>query len=205
MRLSFNTGFTLTELLVGLGILGLIAAFAVPKILTASAATTANAKVHKAAQAVVNGYEKWTQENGKTPNTSVQNVMSMVQHNGQITDGRVVDWAPNSSLDQISCVAYVGNVAQALCYLMPDSSIILFVNHFGGSSGTDLNFSNSGTTNALYFAVDPDGKDGPQDKSATTVSTLFLLSYNGRLRERGRLKNSTYSLQPQYTPDYYIQ
>ena len=203
MRLNFNTGFTLTELLVGLGILGLIAAFAVPKVLTASGAALANAKVHKATQAVAQGFEKWAQENGKNPTTSVQNIMSMVQHNGQITDGRIVDWAPNSH-DQIKCVASVGSYTDALCYQMPDASIVLFVNHFGGG-GTDLTFANAGTTNGLYFGVDPDGIDGPQDKSATGVSTAFVLSFNGRLRERGHLKNNTLSFQPQCTPDYYQQ
>lgn len=205
MRLNFNTGFTLTELLVGLGILGLIAAFAVPKVLTASGAALANAKVHKAAQAVANGLEKWTEQNGKSANTSVQNVMSMVQHNGQITDGRFVDWHANSvAYDKMKCVASIGSLTDALCYQMPDASIVLFVNHFGGG-GTDLTFANAGTTNGIYFGVDPDGRDGPQDKSATGVSTAFVLSFNGRLRERGHLKNNTHSFEPQYTPDYYQQ
>ena len=101
MRLSFNTGFTLTELLVGLGILGLIAAFAVPKVLTASGAALANAKVHKAAQAVVNGYEKWTQENGKNDTITLDQIMTMVQHNGRLTTG-IMDDHPNST-DVFNC------------------------------------------------------------------------------------------------------
>jgi prepilin-type N-terminal cleavage/methylation domain-containing protein len=207
MRLSFNfnTGFTLTELLVGLGILGLIAAFAVPKVLNASGAALANAKVHKGAQAVVQGFEKWTQENGKNPTTSVQNIMSMVQHNGQITDGRFVDWAP-TGYDQLQCVASIGSDTDALCYQMPDASVVMFVKHHSAGTGTDLSFSQTGL-NMLYFGVDPDGIDGPTEKSALGITTGFFLYYNGRLRERGHVKGNMAGpdRNSDITPDYYQQ
>ncbi len=199
MHLNIKAGFTLSELLVGLGIIGLIAAFAIPKVLNASSAALANAKVHKAAQAVANGLEKWTEQNGRSGETTPANIMNMVQHNGLITDGRLVDWVPNGDMDftcsPSSVSEYVGT-----CYQMPDGAVLYFI----GSATWDTFGGNA--DNTLYFGVDPDGITTDDDtQSNTSAATAFFISSNGRLRERGRLKNSNHSLQPQFTPEYYQQ
>ncbi|MCX5921513.1 MAG: prepilin-type N-terminal cleavage/methylation domain-containing protein [Candidatus Melainabacteria bacterium] len=179
MRLSFNTGFTLTELLVGLGILGLIAAFAVPKVLTASGAALANAKVHKAAQAVVNGYEKWTQENGKNDTITLDQIMTMVQHNGRLTTG-IMDDHPNST-DVFNCAT------NTTCYKMPDGAIIFFYTADGTFVGTSNN-------DAIHFLVDPDGRNtgvSSLSTSETGASVGFALYYNGRIRSRNNYRTNT--------------
>ena len=205
MRLSFNTGFTLTELLVGLGILGLIAAFAVPKVLTASGAALANAKVHKAAQAVVNGYEKWTQENGRNPTTTPVDVMTFVQHNGRITDGSKVDGVPSWLSSGLPCVADPVTGINGQCYRMPDGSILWFL----GNQTASANYSSFGSGNAynsLHFGVDPDGiYTAGTSKDSNSMSTAFFLSLNGRLRERGRAKGGPWAGETKHTPDYYQQ
>jgi prepilin-type N-terminal cleavage/methylation domain-containing protein len=199
MKLTIKNGFTMSELLIGLGILGLIAAFSVPKLLNVSNAALANAKVHKAAQAVVNGLERWTQENGRSASTTPADIMSVVQHNGLITDGRTVDWVPTEGTDfQCSLTASLGDRYQGLCYQMPDGAVLYFIaldyNTFGGNAA-----------NALYFGVDPDGITTDDDSNANTSNaTAFLVYRNGRLRDRGHLKVGN-ALQPQYTPTYYQQ
>ena len=198
MRLTVKTGFTLSELLVGLGIIGLIAAFAVPKVLNASGAAVANAKVHKAAQAVVNGYEKWVQENGNSENTTPANIMSIVQHNGLITDGRKMDFAPSYTED-FTCTDIPSHTTfTGICYKMPDGAVLFFRSGIYDTFGQNPD-------KALFFAVDPDGFNINDNSQANNSNaTAFWLYSNGRLRERGRLK-ILHASQPQYTPNYYRQ
>jgi prepilin-type N-terminal cleavage/methylation domain-containing protein len=202
MFLKFKQGFTMSELLIGLGILGLIAAFSVPKLLNVSNAALANAKVHKAAQAVVNGLEKWTQENGRSASTTPANIMNVVQHNGLITDGRSVDWTPGTS-DDFTCVTNPAADHESSCYQMPDGSVLFFILHWSSADFTSFGTS---PENSLYFGVDPDGiVTEDTSRSSTSNTTAFYLSFNGRLRERGRLKDGSNTLQPQWTPTYYQQ
>jgi prepilin-type N-terminal cleavage/methylation domain-containing protein len=198
MFLRIKKGFTLTELLVGLSILSLLGAVALPKILNASAGTTANAKVHNAAQAVTNGLERWTRENGRSNLTTPENIMSVVQHSGLAADGRVLDFTPSLNED-FTCRPTSTALYEGTCYQMSDGAILYFI----GSPTWDTFGGNA--NNALYFAIDPDGiasESISQDNNS--VATAFLLYANGRLRERGRLRGNN-SGEPQWTPNYYRQ
>ena len=195
MRLSFNTGFTLTELLVGLGILGLIAAFAVPKVLTASGAALANAKVHKAAQAVVNGYEKWKQNNGDSLGMTGADIMTFVNYTSVITDGRVVDIHPLTGDFTCSVTLTTTWPLGGPCYQMPDGSMVFFMGHTGVAFTAN-------DASPLYFGVDPDAiESGANTQANNGIGTAFFLYKNGRLRERGHLKGA--GDKPQFTPNYY--
>jgi prepilin-type N-terminal cleavage/methylation domain-containing protein len=195
MFLRVKVGFTLSELLVALAVLGLIAAFAVPKVLTASWNATANAKVHKAAQAVVNGYEKWKQANGDALGMTGADLMTFVNFSSVITDGRVVDIHPGSG--NFTCRATLttsGNL-EGPCYRMPDGSMVYFIGHTGVAFTTNA-------TSVLYFTVDPDAiESGANTQTNSGIGTSFFLYKNGRIRERGHLKGAADT--PQFTPDYY--
>ncbi|MCS6267918.1 MAG: type II secretion system protein [Vampirovibrio sp.] len=201
MRLTVKTGFTLSELLVGLGIIGLIAAFAVPKVLHASGAALANAKVHKAAQAVVNGYEKWQQNNSDSLGMTGADLMTFVNYSSLITDGRKIDIRPNDGRD-FTCTTTLTTTSANLagpCYQMPDGSMVYFMGH----TGVAFTASN---TSELYFGVDPDAVATSDFSQANDgVATNFMLYKNGRLRERGHLKGGSFAGQPQSTPNYYRQ
>jgi len=202
MRMNHQKGFNLTELLIGLGVLGLIAAFAVPKVLNASSGAVANAKVHKAAQAVANGVQKWTEQNGQSDFTTPVNIMTFVQHNGRITNRSRMDWLPTSGQDYTCGASTAPTGTNANCYRMPDGAVIYFLGNIGG--GNYNTFGGNGD-NGLYFGVDPDGiTTTDTSNSSPSVATAFIVYGNGRLRERGRLKG-TNGLQPQWTPDYYRQ
>ncbi len=198
MRVKFKAGFTLAELLVSLGVIGIIAALAIPKILTASNDSVSNAKVHKATQAVVNGYEKWKQNNGDSLGMTGADLMTFVNYSSLITDGRIVDIHPGSGNFTCSTTLTTtsGNLAGP-CYQMQDGSMVYFMGHTG------VAFTASDTS-VLYFAVDPDAiESGSNTQDNSGIATAFFLYKNGRLRERGHLKGS--ADEPQYTPNYYRQ
>ena len=179
MFLRVKVGFTLSELLVALAVLGLIAAFAVPKVLTASGNATANAKVHKAAQAVVNGFEKWTQENGKNGTITLNEIMTVVNHSGILTTG-IMDDHPNST-DVFDCAT------NTTCYKMLDGTVIFFYT-------ADGSFVDTTNNDAIHFLVDPDGLSNgtaPLAVSDPSASVGFALYYNGRIRSRDNYKANT--------------
>jgi prepilin-type N-terminal cleavage/methylation domain-containing protein len=203
MRMTNQKGFNLTELLIGLGVLGVIAAVAVPKVLNASTAAVANAKVHKAAQAVANGVQKWTEQNGQSGFTTPADIMTFVQHNGRITNNSRMDWVPNTGQDYTCRASTTPTGTQANCYRMPDGAVIYFLGNLG--AGNNFNTFGGNGFNGLYFGVDPDGittADNSNDN--TSAATAFIVYGNGRLRDRGRLKGAG-GLQPQWTPTYYRQ
>ena len=180
-RVKFKAGFTLSELLVGLTLIGLIATFALPKILTAYSGSLANAKVHKAIQAVLDGYEKWRLENGSAATTTTPaDIMSMVKHNGQITDGRWVDWNPGRGGYQ--CVPTYADGLHGVCYAMPDGEVVYFIEAYNAAR----NPGNSGYQNNLvWVGVDPDGNSWDSSTwwkptGDTGAGIIFLLDTTGK-------------------------
>lgn len=168
-----HKGFTLAELLISLAILGVIATFTIPKILTAQQNEGYKAKAKEAVAAVATAYQLYKQTGNLSANT---------------TAGDFVSYFNNVSIDTVSQIdTYYGNAlpgsevwqcsAANQCIRLHNGAVLLPAAwEFGGTN----------PTNAITFIFDPDGVS-----SATTnapgKSVALWLYYNGRITSRGQI------------------
>lgn len=159
---KLGQGFTLTELLISLLILGEIATFSIPKILTAQQNGSNNAKAKEVAATLTSALQYGQLTNQVTTNTYSKDLFPFMNYISQDT-ASLIDDAPNGS-GSVTCSA-----AQ-LCIKLHNGGILLgSVNYFNGS--TSLNY--------VSFILDPDGVyTGRED------SIKFLLYYNQRVVSR---------------------
>jgi prepilin-type N-terminal cleavage/methylation domain-containing protein len=149
--LNAKKGFTLAELLIALAILGLIAAFTIPKVLT----STGNGKLQAVAKEVISmvsgAHQSYINDNGQVttmPASALTTYMNYVAVNSTNTTNN------GTSLD----------CSTSNCLQLHNGA---FLQYNGGTFGS--------TTTALVFNVDTDGTG-----SNTNIMSV-LLSYNGRI------------------------
>jgi prepilin-type N-terminal cleavage/methylation domain-containing protein len=152
-----SQGFTLAELLIALGILGVIATFTIPKVLY-SAQSGQNTAVAKEAASMVSGaYSSYSLQNGAFSTSTTAGVLT------QYMNYVAVD----------SSTTYTGMTACS-------GTVFCLKLHNGGVLETKIadTYAATGTTNAIAFNLDPDG-------AGTATAVTFLLYYNGRLTTGG--------------------
>jgi prepilin-type N-terminal cleavage/methylation domain-containing protein len=150
-----HKGFTLAELLIALAILGVIATFTIPKILSASA-NGQNTAVAKEAASMINGaYTTYTLQNTLTTGTTAG---VLTQYMNYVS----VDTATDYGASQATCAAGVP------CLKLHNGGIVQY--------STTQDFS--ATTGAIIFIVDPDG-------AGTTGPVQLIQFYGGRMTTRG--------------------
>jgi len=172
--LRVRYGFTLAELLISLAILGVIATFTIPKILTAQQNSQYNAKAKEAAAMISAAYESYKQQ-GNTPNTntSAGNLTPFMNY---------VAVDSSSSIDLMytdttrACTGGYG------CIKLHNGGMLLWAS--GGFMGT-------ASTNAIYFYFDPDGIVTDGTTNGPGKSTCFWLYYNGRITSYANLTAGT--------------
>jgi len=160
-----NSAFTLAELLIALMILGEIATFTIPKILTSQQTQQNNAKAKEIFSTVAAAYQVYTSNNGfsgSAPITAITQYMNYLK----VDSSSTLDGSQNDSASY-SCGSRV-------CLKMQNGATVAFgtVNSFGGTN----------TTNMQWFLVDPDGAYG-----ADASSVWGILYYNGRVTTWGTM------------------
>jgi prepilin-type N-terminal cleavage/methylation domain-containing protein len=154
-----RTGFTLAELLISLAILGVIATFTIPKIIGAIGSGQ-NTAIAKEAASMVSG------------------AMSTYQLNNTLaaatTGGDLTTYMNYVALDSASVVGFTCS-ATAPCLRLHNGGYLQY-----SSQG----FGGTGTTNSLFFDIDP---DGPGTQTAAT----FIQYYGGRLTTGGQATTGT--------------
>jgi prepilin-type N-terminal cleavage/methylation domain-containing protein len=164
--LNAKKGFTLSELLVSLAVLGLIAAFAVPKVLTSVGNSTLLANAKEAISTISGAYEALKSDyNGMIPTTLGNNLttglpgkMSYVQIGTytQGASGTVDVFTPAAAAAGVNSIRFANNA------IMTFNTADVFT---AGALGT---------IGRLVYNVDPDGT-GP-NKGFTAI-----LGYDGRV------------------------
>ena len=165
-------GFTLAELLIALVILGDIAAFTIPKIITSQQNSKYNAFAKEAISSISVAYQQESVQNGITINTNA-NALTPYLNYLAVDTGSIVD---NTGATNITCTSAGLN----RCLKLHNGAMLAW--HSGET------FSGSGTTNGIWFLIDPDGID-----SANTGLSFFVL-YNGRISSSAQLPNITSSV-----------
>lgn len=168
------TGFTLAELLVALLILGAIAMFTIPKVLSAQQ-NGQNKAVAKEFAAMISGAYQQAQLDGiVTTSTSMGNMTQYMNYVARDTTS-TVDTYPNSGGISIPCSANT-------CYRLHNGAIFVV---------TPLPFGT--TSGVIYGIIDPDGGQTGQEDSI-----VFAQKYDGRLTTYG-----VYAGDSSYDPDWF--
>jgi prepilin-type N-terminal cleavage/methylation domain-containing protein len=172
---SFNRsvfGFTLAELLIALAILGVIAAFTIPKVLQSQQDGRYKAIAQESVASVSDAFQRYKQANTVTSATSITDLLPYLNYVKMETGGLQVDnnyWSSGAqACDGVSWS----------CLRLHNGAILIY----DGSI-----FNGTATTNMFYFSVDPDGKltqSGSPVQGQGKVADFFLY-YNGRVTTYG--------------------
>ncbi len=172
MKNGSSSGFTLAELLIALAILGVIATFTIPKILSAQQNAKSNSAAKQVAGAISAAYDRYKNELGSAvPTTATAEVLKgYINYVAQDTTSLVQDH-PGASNVVWNCSS-----GSMTCLKMATGGILFWFNN--------QSFNGTGN-NALTIYYDPDGvNSGAIVASNPSVSVCFLLYYNGRLVDR---------------------
>ncbi len=163
-----NQGFTLAELLISLAILGVIATFTIPKILSSSANGQNTAIAKEVASMISAAYSTYTLNNGAATTVKPGDLTQYFNYVSTTTSGTL-------------SAATSGTALQTCSATLPCISL-----HNGGVVQWDTaqTFSGSTTTHAVTFNLDPDGT-GAQGR------ITFWQFYNGRFTTGGQLAGIT--------------
>jgi prepilin-type N-terminal cleavage/methylation domain-containing protein len=153
-----HKGFTLAELLIALAILGVIATFTIPKILTSTGTAQFRAVAKEAASIVSGGMQDYMTNYAVTGTSTSANVLSNINYvSSDQTSATTVTGLP------VACAAATP------CLVLHNGAYLQY-------RGADT-FGGTATTNYLGFNLDP---DGIKSNSTTDILT-FALYYNGKL------------------------
>jgi prepilin-type N-terminal cleavage/methylation domain-containing protein len=163
MRQKVTPAFTLAELLVALAILGIIAIFTIPKIVSSQRNGNHNAKAKEAASMIAATYSLYRQNNVISASTSPGDLTSYMNYVKLDTSAQV-DWEYGTTGSE-TC-------SSVPCLRLHNGGILYY---YGGN-----NFAGTASTNAIFYYFDPDGvSDGTATNSGKSV--LFWLYTNGRI------------------------
>ncbi len=157
-------GFTLAELLIALAILGVIATFTIPKILSSSANGQTTAIAKEAAGMISAAFSTYTLNNSLTTGTTAG---VLTQYFNYVTTDTATSYTGTAS----------GDTALSAC----SATLICLKLHNGGvlQYSTAQNFGSSLSTAAVTFALDPDGM-------GTRGKIVFVQQYGGRTTTNGQ-------------------
>ena len=166
-------GFTLAELLISLAILAEIATFTVPKVLLAQQSGKDRAIILEDVSTLTAAYTNYKQQTGSTSGTKVSDFLSSINYIKVDSSGVPVDNIPNngSSTDTCGSGSYV-------CLRMHNGSSIYY--------DSNMSFNGTGTTNTLWFHIDPDGTVNGQS-GGNGMAVSIILFYNGRVSSWGQV------------------
>jgi prepilin-type N-terminal cleavage/methylation domain-containing protein len=166
-------GFTLAELLIALAILGEIATFTIPKILSSQQNSKYKALAKEVAASIASSYHLYKTENSASSSNRgmdfLDNYLNYVHR--ETSSGVSIDTVPTASSTTLTCGS------SNPCYKLQNGGLLRPSScPFGGT--TELN--------AVYVIFDPDGI-----VTSAKDSVEFILYYSGRLSSRATLTDGT--------------
>jgi prepilin-type N-terminal cleavage/methylation domain-containing protein len=183
MLISFRLGFSLSELLISMAILGVIASFSIPKILQSQQDTQFKTIAKETAGMLAGAYDA-CRLNGNCNATSDSRDLSQYMNYVILDTVSIIDsYNTDTSIDCSS--------GSAGCLQLHNGAILKL---------SSANFAGSATTNAIYVDLDPDGKYSGIS-SGPSKGVRFFLYYNGRIATYGTISPGTVSSNGTRNPD----
>lgn len=173
--------FTLAEILIAFALLGIVAAFVIPKVLMSAQSQQQNALAHEAEATLSQAYQTYSQNHQGTvsSSTTFDDLMDYVNVIGKPTQG-VIDHFPNNAYGALLNCA---STTAFTCYQLPNGG--MFAVNIASQFGQTLAAPSPNTNRGMLVLFDPDGKQ-------TNVPAIgFVLYKNGRITPAGKsLPNS---------------
>ncbi len=170
---SKQAAFTLAEVLIVMAILGVVATFTVPKVLYSSNQASWNAKAKEAAAAMSEAYTLYRMEKGVSASTKATDILAYINSVGPYT----AEINHHTGHPSVPCTG------AHTCIQLHNGAVILVQNAstFGGTT----------PNHAVWFSIDPDGKNTDGVTTPENGSVLFFLYANGGLRTFGTALSPT--------------
>lgn len=170
-------GFTLSELLISLAILGVIATFTIPKVLNSSTNSQSKSIGLEVAGTISQAYHRYKLENSVDATTSSIDLIPYLNYVAIVT---------NTTIDNSPLLpgSIGGCLPSVPCLRMHNGALLAVSNDaFGGQNNT----------NAITFLLDVDGTRNAagQPSDHPGFSTVFYVYYDGAVRSRQYARSDT--------------
>jgi type II secretory pathway pseudopilin PulG len=177
---SSARAFTMAELVVGLGLLGLMAAIALPSVVQIKQNDGAvKVQLQTAVQRLSMAYTQYKLDYDPALTIGVAQLAPYLSQSKLVTTAATVNnWSDATSL---TC-----NTATATCYTMGDGTTVATHPSYRFGKGNEVTL----TDRCLPFYVDIDSKyiNGGATSDLNTRSALFFMMYSGQVLSVGQLK-----------------
>jgi type II secretory pathway pseudopilin PulG len=148
-----------------LAILGVIATFTIPKILSSFHRQDWNAKALEAAAMIADAYTAYKRDHLVSATTGMSDLIPYMNYVNIVNTGGI-NYSPGSGF--IPCAGLY------VCLQLHNGGILL--------SNTVTTFGGTNNLNGIYFYFDPDGQYTDGSTSKDNASVLLFLYYNGLIR-----------------------
>jgi prepilin-type N-terminal cleavage/methylation domain-containing protein len=184
-----SPGFSLVEVLITLGLIGILAAFTVPKVLGSPNSTQSskyNAVLKDGANAVLAAYEQYRLTNTNVPSTFSMAALTPYLNYVKLDTTILIDSEQGGT--SLNCAD-----TNQQCLLLHNGGILWH-------QKTNVQFGGTSDTNAIYFLFDPDGKYS-NTTNGPGKSVRLQLYRDGRITTIGtaRTNSVTYEWGNWYT------
>jgi prepilin-type N-terminal cleavage/methylation domain-containing protein len=187
------SGFTLAELLIALGILGVIATFTIPKVLFAQQTGSYNAKAKETISMISGAFQAYKLQNTVDENTGIEDLTPYLNYVSLVPGGSQLDATPGGGATLKNCN---NTFAGTFPCLVLHNGVTMRYRAVNGQFGT------SGATpghRVIWFEIDPNGhqvNNSPQEMTAN-----FYLTQNGRITDNDGVLPNSYSSCCNYDPE----
>ncbi len=175
LRLKFQDGFTLSELLIALAILGIIASFTIPKLLGLDATQQANVVTKDSASIISAALQQFRLDHKMVNSSKIGDLTPYLNYVSIDTTSIIDD---KQTLGSDNCADTVNRT----CLKLHNGSMFVYC--------PTATFGGTGVLNADWFHIDPDRTysnttDGPGK------AVEFWIYTTGRLATRGTISTGT--------------
>jgi len=174
-------GFTLAELLIALVILGVIATFTIPKVLTSQQNGQYSSIAKEAAGAVSQAYTLYKSQNTVGVGNGMMDLTPYLNYVAVVTTGLTDNTQGNTNYD----------CSLKGCLLLHNGAMFIYAKgeYFGGTA----------TTSAVWFDIDPVA--GYSGTTNTGKAVEMFIYYNGKITDRGNILPNTQTNSNTYNPN----